>query len=58
MRVISPVLALALIAASLVLSSTPVYAMHGSLSGTKNKSFVKKLSYRKIIVVNTIYPKY
>ncbi|HEV8654891.1 MAG TPA: hypothetical protein VGR85_05200 [Candidatus Limnocylindria bacterium] len=34
MRVISPVLALALIAASLVLSSTPVYAMHGNLSGT------------------------
>ena len=34
MRVLSPLLALALIAASLFLSSTPVFAMHGSLSGT------------------------
>jgi hypothetical protein len=34
MRLISPVFALALIAASLLLSSTPAYAMHGSLSGT------------------------
>src|SRR2546422_10661701 len=34
MRVLSPLLALALIAASLILSSTPASANHGSLSGT------------------------
>src|SRR2546422_3702423 len=34
MRVLSPLLALALIAASLILSSTPASANHGTLSGT------------------------